>query len=366
MEEGSLDYTHEESSVLEADTETLKDPADAEQVGEEETEEPEAPNNPEAVEEDEVEQLSTEDTSVPETSAQQAGESQIEQHLITEENPLINETLEDTEGPETELSIEGPEEEEDEEDDEGNSLPAPEPESERSVSPPEEPQTHTEDEEIDPSIIKEKMDLLHKLQAENEKLNKINQQLQTRIAEYLSKKKGDQHIKLDEDISVQEQYDKYIDLIADVKEQQLRYSKLHQQRTEDLHLQSSEKLKQVEQELRIFATLKYEAVMKAALTGKVGKQETLAKVEQLKAEELKQEDKLVCVRLNNIKLKNKICKYETVLRSKRELVDGLLLMDFEQLKTENQTVMDKLEDRSEELHRLKKKIASSVQVNHCA
>lgn len=361
MEEGSLDYTHEESSVLETDTETLKDPADAEQVGEEETEEPEAPNNPEAVEEDEVEQLSTEDTSVPETSAQQAGETQIEQHLITEEDPLINETLEDTEGPETELSIEGPEEEEDEEDDEGNSLPAPEPESERSVSPPEEPQTHTEDEEIDPSIIKEKMDLLHKLQAENEKLNKINQQLQTRIAEYLSKKKGDQHIKLDEDISVQEQYDKYIDLIADVKEQQLRYSKLHQQRTEDLHLQSSEKLKQVEQELRIFATLKYEAVMKAALTGKVGKQETLAKVEQLKAEELKQEDKLVCVRLNNIKLKNKICKYETALRSKRELVDGLLLMDFEQLKTENQTVMDKLEDRSEELHRLKKKIASSVQ-----
>ncbi|NP_001122170.1 cilia- and flagella-associated protein 184 [Danio rerio] len=366
MEEESLEYTHEESFVLETDTlmentKTLEGPADAEQVMEEETEEPEAPNNPEAVEEDKAEQLLTEDTSVPETSEQQTGEIQIEQHLITEEDPLMNETLEDTEGPETEPSLEDSEDEEEEEEDEENSLPAPEPENERSISPPEEPQAHTEDEEVDPSIIKEKMELLHKLQSENEKLNKINQQLQTRIAEHFSKKKGDQHVKLDEDISEQEQYEKYMQLIADMKEQQLHFSKLHQERMEDLHLQSSEKLKQVEQELRFFAALKYETVMKASLTGKVGKQETLAKVELLKAEELKQEDKLVCVRLNNIKLKNKISKYERALRSKRELVDGLLLMDFEQLKTENQSFMDKLEERSEELHRLKKKVASSVQ-----
>ncbi|KAH9519748.1 Coiled-coil domain-containing protein 96 [Bulinus truncatus] len=45
-----------------------------------------------------------------------------------------------------------------------------------------------------------------------------------------------------------------------------------------------------------------------------------------------------------------------------ELADGLHLIDFEQLKIENQTYNEKIEERNEELLKLRKKITSTVQV----
>ncbi|XP_016386194.1 cilia- and flagella-associated protein 184 [Sinocyclocheilus rhinocerous] len=373
MEEESLELKHEESPVLEntlvENTETIEDPTEAgsAQVGEEESEETEPLNISEGVEDDVVKQGSqlTEDMSIVETSEPQISETEFGQHMITEEEdgiePLINETLEDTEGPEIGHFIDDLLSREDtEEEEEGDRHPAPDPERER-TSPPNESTVPAEEEETGLNInTTEYMALLPELQAESETLSKLNGQLQTKIAEYLSKKAGDKHPRLDGDISDQEQYQKYLDLTEELKVQHHRVSELHQQRTEELRQQSLEKLKQVEHELRSLAALKYEAAM-TALTGKVGKQAALAKVEKLQSDELKQEDKLASVRLNNIKLKNKICQLETELKSKRELADGLLLMDFEQLKTENQAFKDKLKERSEELLRLKRKVACSVQ-----
>jgi predicted nucleic acid-binding Zn-ribbon protein len=42
------------------------------------------------------------------------------------------------------------------------------------------------------------------------------------------------------------------------------------------------------------------------------------------------------------------------------LADGLHLIDFEQLKIENQTLNEKIEERNEELHKLRKKITTTV------
>ncbi|KAK2913964.1 hypothetical protein Q8A67_002363 [Cirrhinus molitorella] len=348
-------------------TETFEDPEEASTQGV--TDETEPPNISEGVEDDVVKQGSqlslgalTEDVSIAETSEPQIAENEFGQHMITEEEDGIEtETLEDTEGPEIGHFIDdllSREDTEDEEEKEEDRLPAPDPESER-TSPPIESTVPAEEDEININN-NEHMDLLHELQAESEKLSKLNGQLQTKIAEYLSKKSGDKHPRLEGDISDQEHYQKYIDLIKELKVQHHNSSEFHQQQIEELRQQSLEKLKQVEQELRSLAALKYEAAM-TTLTGKVGKQAALAKVEQLQADELKQEDKLASVRLNNIKLKNKICQLEMELKSKRELADGLLLMDFEQLKTENQTFKDKLKERSEELLRLKRKVACSVQ-----
>ncbi|XP_043100578.1 coiled-coil domain-containing protein 96 [Puntigrus tetrazona] len=368
MEEESLELKHEGSPVLEnntlvENTETFEDQTETSsaQVREEETE---PPNISDAVEDDVVQQALQlmEDMSV----APQISETNVGQYMITEEedgiDPFLNETLEDTGGPEIEnfiedlLSREYTEEEEEEED----RRPAPDPESER-TSPLNELTVPAEEEETDLNInTREYTALLSELQAESETLGKLNGHLQTKIAEYLSRKAGDKNPRLDEDISDQERYQKYLALMEELKVQHHRVSELHQQRTEELRQQSLEKLKQVEHELRSLAALKYEAAM-TALTGKVGKQASLAKVEKLQADELKQEDKLASVRLNNIKLKNQISQLETELKSKRELAEGLLLMDFEQLKTENQTFKDKLKERSEELLRLKRKVACSVQ-----
>ena len=42
------------------------------------------------------------------------------------------------------------------------------------------------------------------------------------------------------------------------------------------------------------------------------------------------------------------------------MADGLHLIDFEQLKIENQTLNEKIEERNEELHKLRKKITTTV------
>lgn len=45
-----------------------------------------------------------------------------------------------------------------------------------------------------------------------------------------------------------------------------------------------------------------------------------------------------------------------------EYFEGLHLIDFEQLKIENNTLTEKIEDRNEEIHKLKNKINNNVQI----
>ncbi|KAK6092609.1 hypothetical protein MT418_007159 [Batrachochytrium dendrobatidis] len=85
-------------------------------------------------------------------------------------------------------------------------------------------------------------------------------------------------------------------------------------------------------------------------------------VDQLESTERKKENEVVAVRLDNIKLRNKLRRHEQLLRQKEELADGLHLIDFEQLKIENQTYNEKIEERNEELLKLRKKITNVVQV----
>jgi len=68
------------------------------------------------------------------------------------------------------------------------------------------------------------------------------------------------------------------------------------------------------------------------------------------------------VRGSNISLKNRLTKLELQLRKKDELADNLHVIDFEQLKIENQTLNEKIEERNEELHKLRKKTVITVQV----
>lgn len=48
------------------------------------------------------------------------------------------------------------------------------------------------------------------------------------------------------------------------------------------------------------------------------------------------------------------------MKKKEQLADGLHLIDFEQLKIENQTLNEKIEERNEELHKLRRKITTTV------
>lgn len=78
--------------------------------------------------------------------------------------------------------------------------------------------------------------------------------------------------------------------------------------------------------------------------------------------ELKHEEDLERVRLRNISLRTTYRKLERTLRAREQLAEGLHMIDFEQLKIENQTLNEKIEERNEDLAKLKRKKTTTVQV----
>ena len=57
-----------------------------------------------------------------------------------------------------------------------------------------------------------------------------------------------------------------------------------------------------------------------------------------------------------------MAKNQKILKKREELAEGLHLIDFEQLKIENQTLNEKIEERNEDLHKLNKKTKTMVQI----
>merc|ERR1712072_611260 len=96
-----------------------------------------------------------------------------------------------------------------------------------------------------------------------------------------------------------------------------------------------------------------------ARTGKKIPEKIIQEVEEF---ELDKDAEVEEVRGSNISLKNRLAKLEQALRKKDELAENLHVIDFEQLKIENQTLNEKIEERHEELHKLRKKTISTVQV----
>jgi DNA repair exonuclease SbcCD ATPase subunit len=88
--------------------------------------------------------------------------------------------------------------------------------------------------------------------------------------------------------------------------------------------------------------------------------------ERVISEKMSQEDKkeseLERARLKNIHLRYQLRRLEQTLKAKEELSEGLHLIDFEQLKIENQSLNEKIEERNEELLKLRKKTTTTVQV----
>ncbi|KAI4874073.1 hypothetical protein NFI96_024747 [Prochilodus magdalenae] len=247
-----------------------------------------------------------------------------------------------------------------EEDDEGPVVLEPgTPEPEIQLLQDEAPSDQLQTEEIS---YEEQLELLQDLQAERDRLSHTNTQLQVKLVDYFRRKMGeDPQPEREKAMSdLQQRYQKYLDVMEDLKWQQVRDVELHQQQAKELERQSQEKLEQVEREWRALLQ-KYELAV-TALTWKLGKQVAQAQVEQLQQEEQKREEALTAVRTENIKLKMKTRKLEAELKAKEELAEGLYLIDFEQLKIENQTYHEKIEERKEELLKLRTKFTSTVQV----
>ena len=74
------------------------------------------------------------------------------------------------------------------------------------------------------------------------------------------------------------------------------------------------------------------------------------------------EDDIRKLRIENIKNTLELNRLNKELKKMEEYFEGLHLIDFEQLKIENNTLTEKIEDRNEEIHKLKNKINNNVQI----
>lgn len=104
------------------------------------------------------------------------------------------------------------------------------------------------------------------------------------------------------------------------------------------------------------------AIARGAEYSRSGKKIKFKRILALEAAEEEKDKEVETHRLKNIHYLNQLSKLEQDLKRKEELADGLHLIDFEQLKIENCTLSEKVEERNDELQKLEKKSTTTVQV----
>ncbi|KAK3762148.1 hypothetical protein RRG08_024957 [Elysia crispata] len=231
--------------------------------------------------------------------------------------------------------------------------------------PEEEEQEMVEEEPEDEEPAFRRQELIeryHDALAERDQLQQQNYGLQHKLAEHFKKKKADERQDYDKNVTDQEQrYLKYMAQLEELRRQDAMEKQSYRAYIEDAKNRCQEKKERVDIERKKFMEFKKQVALNA-LNSRSGKPIPPKDIEQYMVNEVKKEHDVVNVRLENIKLKNKLKKKEQQLKSKEELAEGLHLIDFEQLKIENQTYNEKIEERNEELLKLRKKITSTVQV----
>lgn len=214
------------------------------------------------------------------------------------------------------------------------------------------------------------LDQYRSLLVERNRSQRYNLYLQHKIFEALRKKKGLEAAEVPErgaeaEAPEKEQaYLRHLGMLEDLKKQQADDLQWYHQELGQLKQQCQEKLSRVEKEWRRFQALKKQVVMQAMGSCRMrgGRQAALREVEQILALEDKKEKEMSAVRLENVQLKQSLVHFETRMRTQEDQTQGLLLIDFEQLKIENQTFNEKIEERNEELLKLRNKVTNSVQV----
>ncbi|XP_048371236.1 coiled-coil domain-containing protein 96 [Sphaerodactylus townsendi] len=203
------------------------------------------------------------------------------------------------------------------------------------------------------------------LVVERSRLCHFTTKLQSRLAEMLNKVKGKERPRgeLEQHISDKEQrYSRYLSMLQELRSQQQEEMAWYQQQMDALQEACDKKRAKVDAQWKAFQAAKKEVAVYTMGRRLGGKQAAKHQVDQIQAREESKEKEMTEVRLENIKLKHRIYKLEASLKAQEELAEGLHLIDFEQLKIENQTYNEKIEERNEELLKLRRKITNTVQV----
>ncbi|KAF6371497.1 coiled-coil domain containing 96 [Rhinolophus ferrumequinum] len=199
---------------------------------------------------------------------------------------------------------------------------------------------------------------------------RYNIYLQQKISDALRRKKGlDTAEGADrgaepESTEKEEAYFSHLAVLEELRKHQADDLDWYHQELDQLKLQCEEKLTKVDKAWRDFQALKKQVMLQAMGSCRMrgGRQAALREVEQIQALEDKKQKEMSAVRLENVQLRQGLVHFDTRMSAQEDMAGGLLLIDFEQLKIENQTFNEKVEERNEELLKLRKKVNNNVQI----
>jgi hypothetical protein len=212
---------------------------------------------------------------------------------------------------------------------------------------------------LDP--MQELKDKYEELLEQNERLQQDNVALQRRVIQWKAQKDKYDAEKPSEGKVTEH---KYLMVLGHVHSVRLRLRQLQVKEarmSEELKNQLEEKRAKAIECRDSFRDFKRQ-VARHAEYSRTGKKIPLKIIQEVEDFELDKDAEVEEVRGSNISLKNRLAKLEQALRKKDELAENLHVIDFEQLKIENQTLNEKIEERNEELHKLRKKTIITVQV----
>ncbi|ORX87413.1 hypothetical protein BCR32DRAFT_161510 [Anaeromyces robustus] len=207
-----------------------------------------------------------------------------------------------------------------------------------------------EEEEDKVSNVIDREQFIENLKTEIEKYERNNTKnlfLQNKLYELFRKKRPDEH--RDGDKSLNDQEQRYLGSMYEYKELKNEYDDINNKKQEiaNSHKEKLQDKKQEAEKLYQEFYKQKQHIAQNAKSTRTGNEFSLKVFEQLEGMEKKKDEMVTIARLENIRLQNKLRRQESLLRQKEELADGLHLIDFEQLKIENQTYNEKIEERNE-------------------
>ena len=230
----------------------------------------------------------------------------------------------------------------------------------------EEARSPTPEPEIDPvELLRRKRELVQQLyreQTNQADYIQRNTTAQAAIAEIFRRKSKD--VKDETAKTIAEQEERYTKLMSQIELLEKEFDEKSAMYTEQIGTVTArrdEVQDEVAAKQKSFYAYKRK-IAKQAVSSKTGKPMKEAEWNVLEAAEKEKDERVRHERLKYIKLRNQLRMKEGELKEKEQLAEGLHFIDFEQLKIENQTYNEKIEERNEELSKLRNKITMTVQV----
>lgn len=191
-----------------------------------------------------------------------------------------------------------------------------------------------------------------------------NRALHSRLARYLQMvRKGAEvaAVNIKSVVDLEARYSRCLGQVGELRDGLLQLRAMQERAASEARHRLADKEAKAAEIKDAFRDFKRE-IFAAAENSRTGRQLPDSVISQFEEQEELKEGEVERMRLANISRRNALRKMELALKQKEKLAEGIHLMDFEQLKIENQTLGEKIEERNEELLKLRKKTTTTVQV----